>query len=70
MHKIITEAIICCPVCGSKYKQKMPQVSKHINTKCVFCQTIFGIKTVNDCCVYCAYSNVLCIEKQKNKEKI
>jgi len=26
MLKIITEAIMSCPICGSKYKQKMPQI--------------------------------------------
>lgn len=71
MLKMNTEAIMSCPNCGSKYKQKMPQIAKHINSKCVFCHTVFGITNTNECCVYCTYSNVLCLEAQKkiNKRK-
>jgi len=69
MLKIITEAIMSCPICGSKYKQKMPQIGKHINNKCVFCHTIFGINNTDDCCVYCKYSNVTCPKAQKKINK-
>lgn len=71
MLKINTEAIMTCPICGSKYKQKMPRIGKHINSKCAFCHTPFGITNINDCCIYCAYSNILCPEAQKkiNKKK-
>ncbi|WP_410504587.1 GDCCVxC domain-containing (seleno)protein [Maribacter sp. ACAM166] len=58
-----------CPNCGSKYKQKMPQIGKHMNSKCVFCYTVFGIKNSKDCCVYCSYSNKLCPEAQKINTK-
>lgn len=71
MVKINTEAIISCPVCGSTYKKKMPQIGKHINSKCVSCHTVFGINDINDCCVYCKYSDVSCPKTQKkiNKKK-
>ncbi|ADV50273.1 hypothetical protein Celal_2998 [Cellulophaga algicola DSM 14237] len=65
MSKINREAVLNCPVCGSKYKQKMPQIGKHINSKCVSCNTVFGINNTNDCCVYCTYSDVLCPKTQK-----
>lgn len=68
MLKNDTEAIICCPVCGSKYKQKMPQIGKHINSKCVFCHTVFGIKNSDECCVYCTYSDKSCPQSKKNKK--
>jgi hypothetical protein len=69
MLKINTEATMHCPICGSKYKQKMPQIGRHINNKCVVCHTFFGIKNINDCCVYCSYSNVICPEAQKKTKK-
>jgi len=65
MLNIETEAIMNCPICGSKYKQKIPQIGKHINSKCVFCHVVFRINNVNDCCVYCSYSDKLCPEAQK-----
>lgn len=68
MLKNNKEAMMCCPNCGSKYKQKMPLIGKHINNQCVFCHTFFGITNSDDCCVYCKYSNVLCPKAQKNIE--
>lgn len=69
MPKIEFKAILTCPNCGSKYKQNMPRIGKHMNSKCVFCHTVFGITDINDCCVYCAYSDMLCPEAQKNINK-
>ena len=69
MSKIITEAIIKCPNCGSKYKQNMPKIGKHINSKCVFCHTLFGIHNIKDCCVYCTYSDVKCPKAQIQLKK-
>jgi len=68
MPKIKSDAIMSCPNCGSKYKIKMPHIGKHINSKCVFCHTVFGINNTNDCCVYCTYSDVLCPKAQKENE--
>ena len=70
MQKFNIQAIISCPICGSKYKQQMPKIGKHMNSKCVFCHTVFGINNTNDCCVYCTYSNILCPEAQKKINKI
>ncbi|WP_394336253.1 GDCCVxC domain-containing (seleno)protein [Arenibacter echinorum] len=58
-----------CPICGSKYKEKMPQIGKHINSRCVFCHTLFGIKDTNDCCVYCTYSDKICPKAQMKIKK-
>lgn len=69
MVKINTEAILCCPNCGSKYQKQMPLIGKHINSKCVFCHTVFGVKDTNDCCVYCAHSDVVCPKAQKRLNK-
>jgi|26BtaG_2_1085354.scaffolds.fasta_scaffold00008_62 hypothetical protein len=69
MAKINIETTITCPSCGSKYQQKMPRKSKHINHKCVLCHTVFGISDITECCVYCAYSNELCPQAQKQKNK-
>lgn len=69
MNKINTEAIMQCPNCGSKYKQKMPQLAKHINNKCVVCSTFFGIGHTKECCVYCSYSNVICPTAQRELKK-
>ncbi|WP_412176274.1 GDCCVxC domain-containing (seleno)protein [Formosa sp. PL04] len=69
MLKIITEAIINCPNCGSKYQLKMPKTGKHINSKCVCCHTLFGIQNIKDCCVYCIYSDVKCPKAQIQLKK-
>ncbi|MFD2915665.1 GDCCVxC domain-containing (seleno)protein [Psychroserpens luteus] len=67
MIKINKEAIMSCPICGSKYKKIMPQIGKHINSECVFCHTVFGINNMSDCCVYCVYSDVSCPKSQKKQ---
>jgi len=69
MTKISTEAIMSCPECGSKFKLKMPLNGKHINSKCVFCQAVFGINDTKDCCVYCTYSNRSCPASQRKQKK-
>jgi transposase-like protein len=69
MPKINTKAIMTCPICGSKYAQKMPKIGKHINYKCMFCNSVFGITNINDCCVYCKHSNALCPIAQKKANK-
>lgn len=61
---IITKAILQCPLCSSKYIEKMAFKNKQLSSRCVFCNTVFEIINKSECCVYCSYSNVLCPEKQ------
>ncbi|WP_394854129.1 GDCCVxC domain-containing (seleno)protein [Imperialibacter roseus] len=69
MPKIQTEAILECPSCHSKYRVQMPQRGKHLNSRCVFCGEVYSIKSEDECCVYCQYSNLLCPAKQKINSK-
>ncbi len=66
--EVITDAILECPLCHSKYPVKMPLISKHLSSRCNFCYEVFHINVKDECCVYCTYSNTSCPNSQKLKQ--
>ncbi|MFH6968871.1 GDCCVxC domain-containing (seleno)protein [Flavobacterium sp. FlaQc-28] len=66
---IVTKAILQCPECDSKYTERIPLKGKILSSRCVFCSAVFEITQPEQCCIYCAYGNVPCPEKQNEIKK-
>lgn len=60
-----TDCIMTCPKCGTKKDAEMPTAYQERQYTCEACHAKLTVAD-DECCVFCAYSNMLCpIQQQK-----
>lgn len=69
MNKIITKAILTCPLCNKKQAVEMPINACQYFYRCIHCGKMLKPKQ-GDCCVFCSYANSPCPPKQIAKHHI
>lgn len=63
MTKIKTKAVLTCPKCKAKHKDKMPTDTCQYFYKCNDCGEMLKPKE-GECCVFCSYADTKCPSKQ------
>jgi len=58
-----TEAIITCPICGTRAQETMPHDACQYFYICTGCGEKLRPKA-GDCCVFCSYADTVCPPKQ------
>jgi len=58
-QQVIYESEICCPECGFKKIEVMPDDACQWYYECESCHLLLKPKP-GDCCVFCSYGSVAC----------
>jgi len=59
----VIEATITCPECGAGKRETMPENACQYFYTCASCAATLR-PLEGDCCVFCSYSDQLCLPKQ------
>jgi hypothetical protein len=62
-RRVVTEATITCPLCGTLARGAMPENACQFFYACTGCGEMLKPKA-GDCCVFCSYADTACPPKQ------